>query len=405
MNEVSRQQEQNIYTLRKYAKHLGVKNLGYDRTNKKEVNALEWERIQLLVVENLIWILIGITFVVFSALNPRFSALSSIYFFLQAAGMLGFLALGLGLCLIAGSFDLSLGRIAGLTCVVASWLLEFTDLAWFWIVPVPLLIGLAIGTLNGVVVGKGGQNPFLITLAGYLIWDSLTRYIMKGRYFPPSRFDPNILFFGRGRIMEGIFFSTVLFIGLLSLIWFFVKNTKKGSVIYAVGASADTARRLGINPNNVKLMVHAIAGTLAGLAGLCYVGYAVEIKPQVVPPFTIFPAFVAIAIAGISITGGRGKILNILGGALLIAMTTMGLTMMGLGYEFAYYIGPGVLFLVVIVLTSPLDVFRDKLLTKFYIRYYERSVPSAGQSESKEERKSLAKSTSRRSNEASTTGP
>jgi len=298
--------------------------------------------------------------------------------------MLGLLALGLGLCLIAGSFDVSLCRIAGLSCVVASWLCEFTNLPWYLIIPVPLVLGLAIGTLNGVVVGKGGQNPFLITLAGYLIWDSLTRYIMAGRYFPPSRFDPNILFFGRGRIMGGIFVSTVIFTGLLLLIWFFVKYTKKGSIIYAVGASAETARRLGINTNNIKLMVHAIAGTLAGLCGLCYVGYAVEIKPQVVPPFTIFPAFVAIAIAGISIIGGRGKVLNILGGAILIAMTTVGATMMGAGYEFAYYIVPGILFLVVIILTNQLDVLRDKILSGTYIRSYARSAPSSGQSGSKE---------------------
>ena len=345
---------------------------------------MDWERIQLFCVESLVWILIVIAFIVFSALNPRFFALSSIYFFLQGAGMLGFLALGLGLCLIAGSFDVSLCRIAGLSCVIASWLCEFTDLPWFLIVPVPIIIGLAIGTLNGIVVGKGGQNPFLITLAGYLIWDSLTRYIMAGRYFPPSRFDPNILFFGRGRIMGEVFFSTVLFIGLLLLAWFFVKYTKKGSIIYAVGASTDTARRLGINTNNVKLMVHAIAGMLAGLCGLCYVGYAVEIKPQVVPPFTIFPAFVAIAIAGISISGGRGKVLNILGGTILIAMTTMGATMMGAGYEFAYYIVPGILFLLVMILTNQLDVFRDKILSRIYIRYYTRSAPSSGQSGSKE---------------------
>lgn len=331
--------------------------------------------------------------------------------------MLGFLALGLGLCLIAGSFDVSLCRIAGLSCVVASWLCEFTDLPWFLIIPVPLLIGLAIGTFNGVVVGKGGQNPFLITLAGYLMWDSLTRYIMMGRYFPPSRFDPNVLVFGRGRIMDGIFISTVIFVGLLLLIWFFVKYTKRGSVIYAVGASADTARRLGINTNNVKLMVHAIAGTLAGLCGLCYVGYAVEIKPVVVPPFTIFPAFVAIAIAGISITGGRGKVLNILGGAILIAMTTMGATMMLAGYEwawpFAYYIVPGILFLVVIILTNQLDVFRDKILLRTYIRSLAKSAPSSRQTESKEtygsiqggDQKSTADSTSRRSKKASAVGP
>jgi len=345
---------------------------------------LEWERIQLFCVENLIWILILVTFVMFSASNPRFLEPTTIFSILQEAGMLGPLALGLGLCLIAGSFDVSLCRIAGLSLVITGWLCEFTDLPWFVIIPVPIVIGLTIGIFNGVLIGKLGLNSFLVTLAGYFMWDSLSRAIMMGRYFPPGRFDPRILVFGRGRIMDTVFVSTVIFTVLLLLIWFFMKYTKKGNAIYAVGASVDTARRLGINTKNTTLLVHAVAGALAGICGLFYVGYAVEIKPIVVPSFYIFHAFVAIAIAGISISGGRGRIINILGGATLIPMTAYGATMMGAGYEFAYYVVPGTLFLVVIILINRLDAFRDRILSGIYIRSYARSTPSSRQSESKE---------------------
>lgn len=344
---------------------------------------MEGERLYLLVVENLIWILIVITFIIFSLLNPRFLEPNTIFSILQETGMLGPLALGLGLCLIAGSFDVSLGRIAGLSLVVTSWLCEFTDLPWFVIIPVPLVLGLVLGIFNGVLIGKLGLNSFLVTLAGYFMWDSLSRYIMMGRYFPPGRFDPHILFFGRGRIMDGPFVSTVIFVGLLLLIWFFMKYTKKGNAIYAVGASVDTARRLGINTKNIKVLVHAIAGLLAGVCGLFYVGYAVEIKPVVIPPFYIFNAFVAIAIAGISISGGKGNLLNILGGTTLIPMVAYGATMMGAGFEFAYYVVPGVLFLVVIILINRLDAFRDRILSRIYIRSFEGSASQVGRSRSR----------------------
>lgn len=345
---------------------------------------MKWERLKLFCIENLVWVLIVGIFIIFSVLTPRFFAPNTIYSILQDASMLGPLALGLGLCLLAGSFDVSLCRIAGLSCVIAAWLCKFTDLPAILIIPVPLVIGLAIGIFNGVLVGKAGLNPFLVTLAGYLIWYALSCDIMYGKYFPPSRFDPIILLFGRGRIVGGIFVSTALFIGLLLLIWFFVRHTRKGCAIYAVGGSLDTARRLGINTNNTKLLVHAIAGVLAGLCGLCYVGYAVEIKPVVVPPYTIFPAFVAIAIAGISITGGRGNLLNILGGVILIAMTKIGATMMGAPFEVAYYVVPGILFLVVIILINRLDVFRDRILSGIYLRSYEESVSLQGLSGSNE---------------------
>jgi ribose/xylose/arabinose/galactoside ABC-type transport system permease subunit len=252
------------------------------------------------------------------------------------------------------------------------------------VIPVPLVLGLVLGILNGVLIGKLGLNSFLVTLAGYFMWDSLSRYIMMGHYFPPGRFDPHVLFFGRGRIMDGPFVSTIIFIGLLSLTWFFMKYTKKGNAIYAVGASMDTARRLGINIKNIKLLVHAIAGLFAGICGLFYVGYAVEIKPVVVPPFYISNAFVAIAIAGISLSGGRGRVLNTLGGAILIAMTAYGATMMGAGFEFAYYVVPGTLFLVVIVLINRLDAFRDRILSRIYVRFYTGSVSQVGRTGSKE---------------------
>ncbi|MGQ9617172.1 MAG: ABC transporter permease [Spirochaetota bacterium] len=355
-----------------------------------------WERIQLFCIENLVWVLIGIIFIIFSVLTPSFFVLSTVYSILQDASMLGPLALGLGLCLLAGSFDVSLCRIAGLSCVISAWLHKFTDLPVLLIIPVPLLIGLAIGIFNGLLVGKGGLNPFLVTLAGYLIWYALSCDIMYGKYFPPSRFDPVILLFGRGRIVGGIFVSTVIFVGLLLFIWFFVKQTHTGNAIYAVGGSMDTSRRLGINTNNIKLLVHAIAGVLAGICGLSYVGYAVEIKPVVVPPYTIFPAFVATAIAGISITGGRGNLLNILGGVILIAMTKVGATMMGAPFEFAYYVVPGILFLVVIILINRLDVFRDKILSGIYLRSYAESIPSQGVSGAKEKYGSIRREDQRK---------
>ncbi len=345
---------------------------------------MKWERVKLFCIENLVWVLLVFIFIIFSVLNPRFFAPHTIYSILQDASMLGPLALGLGLCLLAGSFDVSLGRIAGLSCVIAAWLCEFTDLPVFLIIPVPIVVGLAIGIFNGLLVGKGGLNPFLVTLAGYLIWYALSCDIMYGKYFPPSRFNPIILLFGRGRIVGGIFVSTVIFIGLLFFLWFFLKYTRQGNAIYAVGGSVDTARRLGINTNNVKLLVHAIAGVLAGLCGLCYIGYAVEIKPVVVPPYTIFPAFVAIALAGISITGGRGNLINVLGGVILIAMTKVGTTMMGAPFEVAYYVVPGILFLIMIILINRLDFFKDRILSRIYLRSYAESVSSEGQSEPEE---------------------
>ena len=291
---------------------------------------MEWERIQLLIIENLVWILIVITFIIFSVFNPFYFTSKNLISIFQSAGMLGPLALGLGICVLAGDFDVSLAQITSLSAVLVAWLWTYTSLPWFLILLIPLGVGLAIGTFYGVLIGKGGMNPFLITLGGMIVWYSLTHYIGAGQYF--NVIDSKILFLGRAQIMGGVFVSSFIFIGLLLLIWFFVKYTRIGTEIYAVGASVETARRLGINTDNTKVLVHALAGTLAGLCGLFYVGYLGGQVTSFVAEGEIFPAFVAVAIAGISITGGRGNLLQILGGVIFYWMIFIGTTMMGISF-------------------------------------------------------------------------
>jgi ribose transport system permease protein len=321
---------------------------------------LERRRIQLLFIENLIWILIVIVFGIFSVLQHFYFTLNTLISILQSVGMLGPLALGLGLCVLAGDFDVSLDKIAGLSAVLVAWLWTYTSLPWFLILLIPLGVGLAIGTFYGVLIGKGGMNAFLITLGGYIVWDSLKHYVGGDKYFNVT--DSKLLFLGADRIAGGVFISSALFIGILLLIWFFAKYTRKGIEIYAVGASVETARRLGINTDKTKLLVHALAGTLAGLCGLFYVGYIGGQVTPVVADGQIFPAFIAIAIAGISIAGGRGSLLYIVGGAIFYQMIVIGTIMTGISFEFSEYVIPGILVLVAVVLNNRLDVFRDRII-------------------------------------------
>lgn len=325
---------------------------------------MKWERIQLLCIENLIWILIPITFIGFSVLQPAFFTLNSVHFILQEAAIVGLLALGLGICMLAGDFDVSLAQIAGLSAVTVCWLSKYTSLSWFWILLIPLGIGLAIGTFQGVLIGKRRMNAFLITLAGWMIWHSVKGYVAAGHNFWIRV--PEIIFLGRARIMGGLFVSSVVFIGLILLIWFFVKYTRKGTGIYATGTSEETTRRLGINTGNIKLLVHVLAGILAGLCGILYVGFNNGFVQPLVADGDIFKAFIAVAIAGISITGGRGNLLHILGGAILYSIIRYGVFSMGVGWQLAEYIIPGGLCLVAIILLHRLDVFRDRIISRIY---------------------------------------
>ncbi len=325
---------------------------------------LNKENILLFCIDNLVWIIVAVTFIIFSFLHPAFYTMQSIYAFLQITGFVGPLALGLTLCILAGDFDLSLEQIAGLGAVLICWLVEISGwpLPWYIILIVPFIVAPLIGLFQGMLIGRYKLNPFLVTLSGWIIWRSLKLYFSGGHYY--SIAIPQLLFLGYQRIMGTIHISTTIFLAMIVFFWFLLKHTKLGVWIYAVGSSPETAKRLGVDPGRIRILVHTVAALLAAFTGVFYVGQLRGFVQPNVADWDIFKAFIAIAIAGIDIRGGRGRISNVLGGVIFYAMVLHGSQMLGIPWPFSEYILPGGLTLIAVILLHRLDMFRDMILAR-----------------------------------------
>ncbi|MFW6386300.1 MAG: ABC transporter permease [Candidatus Hadarchaeota archaeon] len=321
---------------------------------------MDREEILLHLTDNFVWVLLIGLLIGFSIMNPAYFTLPNLRSTFKDAGVLGFLALGLGLCVIAGDFDVSLAQLAGVSAVLVGWLSESTTLPWVLIIVTPIFLGTAFGAIYGVLIGKGKFNPFLITIGGFIILQGLSRFVAAGSYVRVE--DPNLLFLGKATFLEVIFYSTLLFIGIILLGWVFTKYTRSGRAIYAVGNSTDTSERIGINTAKTKILVHVLAGALAGIAGLIYVGVVGgEVRANVADG-EIFKAFAAVAIGGLSIFGGRGNIIHILGGTTFIAMIIVGLPMVGItGVNTDIVLGA--LILIAVLLNERIGKIRDKILS------------------------------------------
>ncbi len=286
------------------------------------------DKISLFLIDNLVWLVVVVVFILFSlTAGSSFLTLTNISAFLKNASVLGGLALALGLCLLAGSFDLSLAQVAAFTsgCGLS---LYFWGLSWPLIIIIMPVIGALIGLFYGILIGKMKIDSFLVTLAGYVIfkWAHYVIYTSAGGgYIEGSP----LLFFGQARVF-GIPVSIPIFIGILLLTWSFLNYTKTGFSVYAVGHSSDGAETVGINPGNVKLLVHVIAGALAGVVGIFLFGYVGGNITVNTIDGEIFTAFAAIAIGGISVRGGRGNILHIFGGMIVLFMIITGTAMLGI---------------------------------------------------------------------------
>jgi len=325
---------------------------------------MDKDRIALFCIDNLVWFIVIIAFAIFAALMPAFYTPAVIIAILQIAAFVGPLAIGLYLCILAGDFDLSLEQIAGLAAVLVCWLVEISgwNLPYYVVLTVPFIIALLIGLFQGVLIGRFGLNPFLITLAGWIIWRSVKQYFGGGHYFSVNK--PEYIFLGYARIAGTIHVSTTIFLILAVFFWFLLRFTKLGTWISAVGAAPGTASRLGVSPRKIKILVHTVAAVLAALTGVFYVGQLRGFVQPNVADWDIFKAFITIAVAGVDIRGGRGRILNVVGGVIFYAVVLQGSQMLGLPWPFSEYILPGGLTLLAVALLHRLDFFRDMIIAR-----------------------------------------
>lgn len=285
------------------------------------------EDVTLLVLDNLVWPILVLTFLTFSVILPEsFMTVSNIRFLLLSSAAIGMLALGESVCLLSGHFDLSIGSIAGFSAMFTALFMA----QWFPGVPgavgvlVIVVVGGTIGLLNGVSVAYFGVNPFLQTLAFLIIFRGAT---IAASTYPVTDLPESYMYVGGGDLLPGVPVAVVLLVTVFALVAFLLKYREFGLSIYAVGGSERASRESGINTKRVILSVYVISGMLSGLGGLLYTGFLGAATPSL-GDGQMFPAFAAAVIGGISIFGGRGNILGALGGVLLLGTIQAGLVMM-----------------------------------------------------------------------------
>lgn len=325
------------------------------------VKSLNREKISVFLIDNLVWIGVLILFILFSmTAGSSFFSSSNIRAFIKDASVLGGLALALGICIIAGSFDLSLAQVAAFTSGCGIYL-YFWGLSWPLIIVAMVAIGALVGLMYGVLIGKMEIDSFLVTLAGFVIFQYAHRivYIAAAGGFIE---DSPLLFFGRGRIL-GTHISIPIFITLLVLVWALLRHTKTGFSIYAIGHSSKSAEIVGINPGNIKLLVHVMAGAIAGIVGVLLFGYVGGNITVNTIDGEIFTAFAAIAVGGISVHGGRGNLLNIFGGMILLSMVISGTAMFGIPANDRILIR-GIVILVAVISFDRLNRKKDEILSR-----------------------------------------
>ncbi|MFB6106864.1 MAG: ABC transporter permease [Halobacteriaceae archaeon] len=311
-------------------------------------------------LENMIWPILVVTFLVFTVLVPQiFASADNISFILYSSAPLGLLVLAESLCLLSGNFDLSVGANAGFSAMFAALFLTrwFPGVpAWSGIVVV-LAVGGVIGLLNGISIGVLGVNPFLQTLTFFIIFGEGTSVLSS---LSLSNLPEPYLYLGDGSL-GALPVAVVVLLALFVASWLVLRYSRLGIAVYAVGGDRNASDEAGINTSRIIVFVYVASGVISGLAGLLYTGYIGTASPTLADG-ALFPAFAAAVIGGISLFGGRGNILGALGGVLLLSTIQSGLVLVNVDATLVRVIN-GVILLLAVLLYTGEERLRQRILS------------------------------------------
>ena len=289
------------------------------------------QEIVLLVVIAVLWGILAVA-------TPSFLTPGSIVPLLVQVAPIALIGVGMTFVIITAGIDVSVAAMIMVSAVVTAQALVGVGLPLIAAVLLAMLVGLVLGTVNGLLIAYGKVHPIIITFGtanlfqfiGLRVFDSST----------VNGIPPTLGFFGRGEAGQtlGVPHSFAIALVAVAIAWWFLRYARAGRNLYAIGGNANAARLAGIRVQPRLVWVYAVTGALAGLAACMIIAAGTASLDQSVGAGKELQVIAAVVIGGTSIMGGRGSVLGTLLGAILVQTVITGVTQLGwpsqLGYLF-----------------------------------------------------------------------
>ena len=257
--------------------------------------------------------------IVVSILNPRFLAAANLQNMARLIGAYGIFSIGVGIVIVTGGIDLSVGSVLALLGVLLSMMLT----EWGWAAGLAVLvvvgIAMALGFLHGLLITRLNLQPFIVTLCGLLFYRGLARFIAKDetKGFGSAAGFEGLRDLATGSLL-GIPTPFLLLVVIGVVMWVVLHRSVYGRYLFAVGRNEEAARYSGINSSSIVTVAYVISGGLAGLAAIIFAFYTNSISPSSHGNFFELYGIAAAVLGGCSLRGGEGSIIGILIGVALL---------------------------------------------------------------------------------------
>jgi ribose transport system permease protein len=303
-----------------------------DKVPLQEKAALDWRRLLNTVGPVLAFFVV---YGLFAVIAPAsFRTARNLETIARQTTIVGMAALGMTLVIISGGIDLSVGSVVALSTVVIAWLLQRAGAG-----PVTAALGgvaaaAFFGLVNGVLITRLRVVPFIVTLGMMLVVRGTAKGIGRNQKIDV---DPELLKWledllasvsgeqGWMLLPGGVWLLIILAVVMAAVL----RYTRLGRHTFAIGSNEQTARLCGVAVERVKVLVFALGGAFAGLAGLMQFSRLTVGDPTVAVGLEL-DVIAAVVIGGGSLGGGEGSILGTMVGALIMTVIASGCTQMGL---------------------------------------------------------------------------
>jgi ribose/xylose/arabinose/galactoside ABC-type transport system permease subunit len=275
--------------------------------------------------------------VVTAIVNPRFLRVQNLINIFQQISILGIVACGIGMLLVAGQIDISVGTQVSFMGVILSMIIQrLMGLpdgnvpAWQSSLAVPLaiastfVVGIVLGLINGITVIKSRAASFIITLGFSTAYHGAALLTSGGAsYMLFGHFE----LLGRGRILNIVPISILFFLGMVLITFVVLRYFRYGRFLYAIGGNKRAAFVSGINTNRITMTAFVIVGLCNALAAVILISRVGSALATTGDSYAL-DSLAAVIVGGVALAGGKGSAINIFLGVLLIGLISNALIIM-----------------------------------------------------------------------------
>ena len=291
-----------------------------------------------------IFILLIVLCAIVAIYNPIFLQVINLQNLARQIGAFGIFSIGLGLVIITGGIDLSVGSMMALLGVLLSILLTEQGMGPVPAVAVCAMVAMGLSLFHGVLITRMNMQPFIVTLCGLLFYRGLARFIThdETKGFGAVGGLEMLRSLANGNI-AGIPVPFVVLIVVSIIVFILLHRSVYGRYLFATGQNAEAARYAGINTRSIIIVAYVASGLLTAISGIIFAFYTNSVSPANHGNAYELYGIAAAVLGGCSLRGGEGSVVGILIGAALLQVLRNLVNLLGIPSSLDFAVMGGVI--------------------------------------------------------------